>query len=265
MRYAIERLLYRLSVSVHVDDFVLKGATLFAIWMGSPHRATKDLDLLGRGSPDEARLIGIFREIVAVPFPDDGMRFDGAGITSSAIRAEARYPGVRVVVPAQLAGARVLVQVDVGMGDAAVPAPTPCEMASLLDLPGPRLPAYAPETVVAEKLEALVVLGLATSRMKDLYDLELLRRTFTFDQRLHEAVAATFARRRTPVPAELPVGLSDAFALDGVKNQQWRAFLRRAGGEQGMELDAVVAALRGWLWPVLQAVAGGRGGAEGVG
>jgi hypothetical protein len=167
--------------------------------------------------------------------------------------------------PAELAGARLLVQVDVGMGDAAVPAPTPCEMASLLDLPGPRLQAYARETVVAEKLEALVVLGLATSRMKDLYDLELLRRTFSFDHRLHEAVAATFARRGTPVPAELPVGLSDAFAFDGVKNQQWRAFLRRSGGEKGMELGAVVAALRAWLWPVLQAVAGGQGGAGGVG
>ena len=97
--------------------------------------------------------------------------------------------------------------------------------------------------------------------MKDLYDLELLRRTFSFDQRLHEAEVATFARRRTPVPAELP----DAFAFDGVKNQQWRAFLRRAGGEQGMEHGAVVAALRAWLWPVLQAVAGGQGGARGAG
>ncbi len=114
---------------------------------------------------------------------------------------------------------------------------------------------------MAEKLEALVVLGLATSRMKGLFDLELLRRTFSFDQRLHEAVAATFAWRRTPVPAEL----SDDFAFDGVKNQQWRAFLRRAAGEQGMELGAVVAAQWAWLSPVLQAVAGGQGGAGGVG
>jgi hypothetical protein len=183
------------------------------------------------------------------------------------VRSDARHPGGRVMVPAELAGARLVVQVDVGMGDTAVPvpAPTPCEMASLLDLPRPRLQAYARETVVAEKLEALVVLGLATSRMKDPYDLELLRRTFSFDQRLHEAVAATFARRRTPVPAELPVGPSDSFAFDGVKNQQWRAFLRRVGGEQGMELGAVVAALRAWLWPVLQAVAGGQGGPQGVG
>ncbi len=127
-----------------------------------------------------------------------------------------------MVVPAELAGARVVVQVDVGMGDAAVPvpAPTPCEVASLLDLSRPRLPAYARETVVAEKLEALVVLCLATRRMKDLYDLELLRRTFSFDQRLHEAVAATFTRRGTPVPADLVMGLADAHALDGVKNQQ---------------------------------------------
>ncbi len=119
--------------------------------------------------------------------------------------------------------------------------------------------------VVADKLEALVVLGLATSRMKDLCVMEFLRRTFSFHERLHEAVAATFARRRTPVSAELPVGLSDAYAFDGVKNPHWRVFLRRVEGEQGMELGAAVAALRAWLWPVLQAVAGGQGRQGGVG
>jgi len=251
VRYAIERLLYRLSVSPHADAFILKGATLFALWMGKPHRATKDLDLLGSGSPEVARLVGVFREVAAAPCPEDGMVFDPAGITGEPIRKDARYVGVRVVVPGQLAGARLPVQVDVGLGDATVPPPRTVEMVSLLGLPPPRLRAYAPETVVAEKLEALVVLGLTTSRMKDLYDLDLLRRSFAFDDTLVDAVAATFRRRATPFPAALPVGLSDGFAEDGVKQLQWRAFLRKAGGEPDLALGAVVAGLREWLWPVL--------------
>jgi hypothetical protein len=128
---------------------------------------------------------------------------------------------------------------------------------SLLDLPAPRLRAYAPETVVAEKLEALVVLGIATSRMKDLYDLDLLRRSFPFDDTLVDAVTATFTRRGTPIPGAPPVGLSEEFAADAVKQTQWRAFLRKAGGEPDLELGAVVAALRSWLWPILERARGG--------
>ena len=252
VRYAIERLLYRLSISEHADAFVLKGATLFALWLGKPHRATKDLDLLGRGEPDVQRLIAVFRDIAAVDCAEDGMVFDADGITGAPIRAEATYAGVRVVVPAFLAGARLKVQVDVGMGDAMVPRPPTVEVTSLLDLPAPRMRAYARETVVAEKLEALVVLGLMTSRMKDLYDLDLLRRRFTFDDTLVHAVRATFNRRATLIPKALPVGLSDAFAADEVKQTQWRAFLRKAGAEQDLDLGEVVAGLRGWLWPVLQ-------------
>lgn len=257
VRYAIERLLYRLSASDHAGDFVLKGATLFALWMGKPHRATKDLDLLGRGSPDLARLVAVFREVAAVPCPEDGMAFDADGITGAPIREDATYAGVRVVVSAELAGARIKVQVDIGLGDATVPTPQLVEVASLLDLPAPRLRAYAPETVVAEKLDALVVLGIATSRMKDLYDLDLLRRSFPFDDTLVDAVTATFTRRGTPIPTALPVGLSDAFAADAVKQTQWRAFLRKAGGEPDLELGAVVTALRSWLWPILERARGG--------
>lgn len=260
IRYAIERLLYRLSVTHHVDDFVLKGATLFALWMGKPHRATKDLDLLGRGSPEVERLVDVFRGIAAVDCPEDGMCFDPISVRGEPIREEARYTGVRIVVTGQLAGAIVKVQVDVGIGDATVPSPLFVEVTSLLALPAPKLRAYAPETVVAEKLEALVQLGMANSRMKDFYDLDLLRRTFVFDDTLVEALSATFVRRGTPVPHQLPLGLSDDFAADAVKLAQWTAFLRRSGGEADLVLAEVVAALRGWLWPVLTA-ARDRGGA----
>ena len=253
VRYAIERLLYRLSMSPHARDFVLKGATLFAVWFGRPHRATKDLDLLGRGEPDVDRLLGLFREVASIPCPEDGMEFDGAAIVGAPIRKEALYTGVRLTIPATLAGARIKVQVDVGLGDAAVPPPEEVEIRSLLDLPAPRLRAYAKETVVAEKLEALILLGLATSRMKDLYDLDLLRRSFPFDDGLVEAVRATFSRRGTSIPEGVPIGLQDEFADDGVKQMQWRAFLRKAGAEPDRRLAEVVEGLRVWLWPVLQA------------
>ena len=255
VRYAIERLLYRLATSPHADRFVLKGATLFALWLGRPHRATKDLDLLGRGGPDVDRLVDLFREVAGIPCPEDGMEFDGAAITGRPIREEALYSGVRVTIPATLAGARIKVQVDVGLGDAAVPSPQEVEIPSLLDLPAPRLRAYARETVVAEKLEALVLLGLATSRMKDLYDLDLLRRAFTFDEGLVAAVRATFARRGTDLPPDVPIGLRDEFAEDAVKQTQWRAFLRKADGDPTRDLVEVIVELRAWLWPVLQAAA----------
>ena len=260
IRYAIERFLYRISRSGHSEDFVLKGATLFALWLGQPHRPTKDLDLLGRGEPDIERLVGLFRAAVAVECPEDGIAFDAAGIAGALIREDALYGGIRVQVPGQLAGARFKIQVDVGLGDAVVPKPAVVEVPSLLDLPSPRLLAYARETVVAEKLEALVILGLASSRMKDFYDLALLHRTFPFDDTLVDAVRATFSRRGTPFPANLPSGLSDEFAADEVKRVQWRAFLKKVGGGDETDLGEVVVELRAWLWPVLQRAGAKRPG-----
>ena len=253
-RFAIERLLFRLSVSAHSEAFVLKGATLFAHLLGTPHRATKDLDRLGRGAPTAERLVAVFREVVSVPCEEDGLLFDEAGVIGGPIRVDTLYPGVRVVVPGSLAGGVFRVQVDIGMGDATVPAPQVETLSTLLPLPRPRLPAYRQETVIAEKLEALVVLGMATSRMKDLYDLDLLGRRFEFGRPLVAAVGATFARRGTRVPEVLPVGLSDAFATDPTKQVQWKAFLRKSGVADREELDSVVARLRSWLWPVLCAV-----------
>ena len=252
-RFAIERLLFRLSVSAHREAFVLKGATLFAHWLGTPHRATKDLDLLGRGAPTTERLVEVFREVVSIPCDEDGLLFDEAGVVGDPIRAETLYQGVRIVVPGSLAGAVFRVQVDIGMGDATVPVPRVETLSTLLPLPQPRLSAYRQETVIAEKLEALVVLGIATSRMKDLYDLDLLGRRFEYGRPLVAAVRATFARRGTLVPEVLPVGLSDAFATDSTKQVQWKAFQRKSGAVDREELESVVARIRSWLWPVLSA------------
>lgn len=228
-RYAVERLLYRLSVSRHRNDFLLKGAMLFRHWFDQEHRPTRDADFLGLGSPDPARMEGIVRELCLIEV-DDGLVFDLPSLRVDAIRETARYDGLRVHLRAHLGTATCLVQWDVGFGDAVTPGPEDIELPTLLDdLPAPSLRTYPRETVFAEKLEAIVVLGMANSRMKDYFDLLSLVREGRLDSAvLARAVFATFERRNTPLPAALPVGLTIAFASDKAKQQQWRAFLQRS-------------------------------------
>jgi len=173
-RYALERLLYRLSRTKHRDRFVLKGAMLMTTWFDDPHRPTRDLDLLGYGEPDPEAMLGVFREICAVE-ADDGIAFDVAGLEIDRIREELDYGGLRIKTTATVSGARVRVVIDIGFGDAVEPGLTEVELPVLLDLPSPRLRAYPRETVIAEKFQAMVALGRANSRMKDFYDVWLLR------------------------------------------------------------------------------------------
>jgi hypothetical protein len=258
-RYALERLLYRLSVSAERECFVLKGAMLFTVWLGDPFRPTRDLDLLGQGEPDATALAERFRAICAVKGPDDGVVFDVAGLDAAPIRDEAEYGGVRVRTTAIIAGARVPIQIDVGFGDAITPEPIEIEYPALLDAPSPRLRAYPPETVVAEKVEALVTLGVANSRMKDFYDLWMIAQTFRFDgDILTTALRRTFERRRTPWPTETPTGLSTAFATEKVG--QWRAFLSRERlGAAPDAFDLVLGDLRTFLMPLLTEAARPQG------
>ncbi|MEN9798517.1 MAG: hypothetical protein RL653_2213 [Pseudomonadota bacterium] len=248
MRFAAERLLYRLSVSAHAANFVLKGAMLFAAWTDKPHRSTRDVDLLGFGSPDA--LITTFGEVCAVEVsPDDGVRFDAGSIRTEAIRDEEQYEGRRLVVSGSLGKLPVRVQVDVGFGDAVTPAATTLNYPVLLpEFPGPVLRTYPPESVVAEKFEAMVKLGLANSRMKDFYDLWVLSRTRAFDAKvLHAAARATFARRGTPWPVAPPVALTADFSEDATKVAQWGAFLERTRAAEAPALREVVERLAVFL------------------
>lgn len=251
IRYFHERALYRLSRSPHADDFVLKGASLFVIWQGTPHRATKDLDLLGRGVPDPERLRTVFREILTTDVVEDGVIFDVDGITARAVREDAVYDGIRVSVGASLGSATTRIQIDVGFGDSATPEPAVVQYPALLDLPAPTIRAYRPETVVAEKLEAMVVLGMNSSRMKDYYDLSVLLNDHDFDPRVLAAtIRATFSRRETSLPSDVPTGLSDEFCADVDKQIQWKAFLRRSLPNLNLGLEDVVVSIRRELEPV---------------
>jgi predicted nucleotidyltransferase component of viral defense system len=200
-RYVLERLLYRLSVSEQRDRFVLKGAMLLATWVETPFRATRDVDLLGRGDSDVASIADTFRAICSEGVPDDGVEFDASGLEAAPIREEFKYGGVRVRTTALIDRARIAVQIDVGFGDAITPAATEIDYPVLLDAPAPRLKAYPMQTVVAEKFEALVARGIANSRLKDFYDLYLIAQTFTLDPDvLAQAIARTFERRGTALP-----------------------------------------------------------------
>jgi Nucleotidyl transferase AbiEii toxin, Type IV TA system len=255
VRFALERILYRMAQSPHADRFLLKGALLFTLWYDMPHRATRDADLLGFGASDLDSVAQAFRDIAAVAV-DDGIVFDPASVTVEEIRKEAGYGGVRVIVAGDLARARCKNQIDVGFGDAVTPAPVDSVYPVLLDdLPAPRLRAYPKYTVIAEKLHAIALLGMTNSRLKDYFDLSVLLERETLDNDLlAQAVKATFERRGMPVPHALPVGLTDEFAGDASRQALWLAFLRK--NDLAPEpLPAVVGRVRVALMPVLKSVA----------
>ena len=257
-RYVRERFLYRLAQSEHEGRFILKGATLFVIWTGELHRVTRDLDLLGHGDSDEDALLVLVREICTTPVSDDGVAFDPASASAAPIRGGQEYEGIRVRLTARLGSAVVPLQVDVGFGDAVTPAPEYVVLPSLLDVDAPRVRAYPRETVVAEKVQAMVQFGIANSRMKDYYDVWYLARTFAFDgETLARAIARTFERRGTPLPPDVPMALSPTFSQDPTKQRQWKAFLAK-GRLIAPDLKTVVGQLASFVLPPVRSTAGGR-------
>ena len=257
-RYALERILYRLSISEQRGQFLLKGALLFELWFDLPHRPTHDADLLGFGSAEIAHLQKLFREISQIAC-DDGIMFQADSVKAAEIRKDSHYAGVRVTMLGVLDGARCPVQIDIGFGDAVTPAPESAQYPTILaDMPQPQLRVYPRYTVVAEKLEAIVKLGILTSRLKDYYDLWIFAQHSDFDGALlAQAIRATFARRGTDIPPGTPFGLTDEFALDAQKIKQWQAFLRKNVLEP-MPLAPVVATLREFLLPLLTALSSGN-------
>ena len=224
-RFAIERLLFRLSRSRYADRFVLKGAMLLMAWFKDPYRGTRDLDLLGFGDPSPNVMLATFREILALD-AGDGVVFDAGALRVDRIREEPEYGGLRLRTTASISGARINLTIDIGFGDALEPGAEVIDYPAMLDLPAPRLRAYARETVIAEKFHAMVALGRVNSRMKDFYDIWILSRSFAFnDDRLSRAIAATFTRRGTAIPTDLPDALTPAFALDEQKQRQWLVFV----------------------------------------
>lgn len=249
MRYALERLLYRLSQSRHAGAFAVKGALVFLVWNREPYRSTKDLDLSTGRSPSPDEFVALFRELCQIEVEPDGLEWVGDSVRAREIREDNLYGGIRVTLLAMLGTARIPLQVDVGFGDAVTPPAKVASFPTLLDMPAPRLRMYARETVVAEKFEILVQLGIANSRTKDYYDLWVLAREFEFDgETLKDAIGATFRRRQTPLPEGLPGGLSDGFVNDSSKKAQWRGFLQRTRLRlKEPDLGKVVEVIKGFV------------------
>lgn len=226
--FAIERLLFRLGSSSFASDFVLKGGLMNLVWVGDSARPTRDLDLLGLGdcTPDAA--VTAIREIVAME-RDDGLSFDLSSIRLASIATALPQAGIELSFTCDLGGMRLPLHVDVGFGDAVVPPPVWISYPSMLDFDAPRLLGYPAEVTAAEKLHAIVVRGRANTRLKDYYDLYTASGMGLLpEEGLAEAIAHTFRRRATAIPAGLPEGLEMAFAMDRTRGAQWEAFKRKS-------------------------------------
>jgi len=255
VKFALERFLYRLGASRFTGQYVLKGALLFQVWEGGLPRMTRDLDLLGLGDNSEAAIRAAFGEILEAQVLEDGLRFDPGSLSVEPIAQQTSYVGMRVKCRAFLGKAMIPLQIDVGFGDEVSPRPEAITYPTLLDFPAPRVLAYAKETVVAEKTQAVIELGLLNSRLKDYFDLCYLARTQSFDGRqFQKAIAATLQKRKTPAPEDQPEGLSAKFAAEPGKRAQWQAFQQRAGlAEEALE--DVVKQVDSLVSPVLEAIA----------
>ncbi|MES9879458.1 MAG: nucleotidyl transferase AbiEii/AbiGii toxin family protein [Sedimenticola sp.] len=257
-QYVMQRLLYRLSRSHLADQFLLKGALLFWVWIEDFHRPTRDIDLLSFGANDVPHLVELFLQITAMDEPD-GLVFDGTSIRGEEIKEDTEYPGVRITGFSYLGSARVPFQIDIGYGDAVVPPAEQVQLPSFLDFPAPELRIYPVYGVIVEKFQAMVVFGLANSRMKDLFDILVISKTMVLDGGLLcQAIAATFERRKTEIIDRPLYVFSQEFVVDVGKRAQWRVFLNKNDIEPSVDFTVVVSDLAQFLTPVYDAIAQGR-------
>ena len=254
-RYAVERLLFRLSRSDYTSNFILKGATLIAVWSGKEFRPTRDIDFLGYGDYSEEELIKVFRNICSIDVEPDGMQYDLDSISIEDIRKNNEYMGNRIKLYSRIENTRIRIQIDIAYGDTIVPKIKKITYPTLLDFSAPKILTYPPESVIAEKLHAMVSLGLVNTRMKDIYDVVVLARTFSFDGvKIVDAIKATFGRRNTNIPTSTPIAFSDEFIES--KEKQWKAFLTRSGLESmSLTLSDVIKELQLFILPPLKACA----------
>ena len=247
--YGLERLIYRLSVSNYRDRYVLKGGMLVTLWTVDPGRFTRDVDFLAFGEENDSVLIKEFAEILSTD-SNDGLVFDTAKITAAPIRDHQVYDGMRLKTTASLDGARIPIAIDLGFGDVLGNPEYEVDYGSLLDLPGANIRAYSPATVIAEKFQAIVALGVVNSRMKDYYDLYAVPRAVnTTEVELEAAISATFGRRQRGIPIEKPPGLADMFTGDPAKQKQWAAY-SESTDISGLSLADVAADIWERLEPI---------------
>lgn len=254
--FAIERFIYRLSISPYANKFILKGALMFPLWTGPSSRSTLDIDLLGKIDNSTETIMAVIKKVCDMKVEDDGMHFDSKTLSAHKITEDADYGGVRVRIQARLGNAKISLQIDIGFGDKIVPAPRRVKYPVILDFPAPALNGYTMESTIAEKYQAMVKLGVANSRMKDFYDIWFLCRRFDFNgEVLAEAIATTFVNRKTPITPG-PAVFNPSFAVDPAKKAQWQGFIRKAQLDDPPEdFEDVIATISEFLKPLVTALA----------
>lgn len=249
--YGLERLIFRMSISRYRDQFILKGGMLVTLWIEDESRVTRDVDFLGYGDASEGHLKTVFSKLLSLE-ANDGLVFDVDGLTTETIKEDQEYGGIRLKTIAYLGKTRIPITIDIGFGDAMTDRDYTIDYPSLLDMPPATIRAYPPATVVAEKFQAIVALGLVNSRMKDYYDLWAIHNTQSLKPKeLDAAIQATFERRGTAIPREIPIGLSADFVNDELKVRQWGAYIASIDRE-GLSLDTVVEVIRSYTGPACE-------------
>ena len=240
--YAMERFLYRFSRSKYADKFILKGALLFTVWKVPDRRTTLDIDFLARYDNKVASIEEVVRDICSVPVDSDGLIFNAETVQGRKIKEDADYEGVRVKFIGFLERSRIHMQIDVGFGDIIFPKPQAIDYPTILSLPKPHFKGYPIESVVSEKFEAMVKLGLLNSRMKDFYDIWLMIRQFNFNgSDLAEALKRTFEHRKTNLPAGKPLFAEEIYDEKSDRQTLWKAFLSKSNIKHAPEKLAIIA------------------------
>ena len=240
--YGMERFLYRFGRSKYADKFVLKGALLFTVWQIPERRTTLDIDFLARYDNQVASIETVIRHVCDVSVESDGLIFDAKTIQGRKIKEDADYEGVRVKFMGFLERSHIPMQIDMGFGDIVYPKTKVIDYPVILDFPKPHLKGYPPESVISEKFEAMIKLGLLNSRMKDFYDIWLMMRQFNFNgSNLVEALKRTFEHRKTNIPAGNPLFVEEIYDEKSDRQILWKAFLRKGNIKHAPEKLAITA------------------------
>ena len=250
----MERSIYRLSVSKYAEHFILKGGIfLYALFGKEFPRATVDIDLLARSIPNNPeRIEAVFRDVFSID-ADDALKYDIDSLTVKNITEFKEYHGVNVTVVAYLDRTRIPVSIDIGFGDVICPNCVEMDFPVLLNMDAPRVYAYSIYSVIAEKFEAIVSLGLANSRFKDFYDVYQIAKAFDLNgDALQASVSATFQHRETGLNDI--VAFEPGFVEDIVRVQRWKAFVKKKKAMDDVELSQVIVLLKELLNPIADAI-----------
>ena len=226
--YGMERFLYRLSRSKYADKFILKGALMFSVWEVTDIQTTLDIDFLASYDNQITTIEKVIKNVCKIPVTPDGLMFDLVTVKGQKIKEASDYEGVRVKFRGFLDRSRIIMQVDVAFGDIIYPKQKTIDYPVILDLPKPRLKCYPAESVVSEKFESMVKLGLLNSRMKDFFDIWLIMRQFDFDgSKLIEALKRTFIHRKTLLTEKKSLFAGEIYDEKSDRHTLWKAFLKK--------------------------------------